>query len=96
MAPNVVTKEGVQARIKSVEYTSHSKLTIAVVTMVNGFKLTGESACVDEANYDVKLSQEYALGKALAKAIEFEGYLLQERLYLASPVVKDAPSPLAA
>lgn len=96
MAPNVITKAGVQARVKSVEFTSHGKITTVIVTMVNGFKLTGESASVDEANLDRKLSQEYALGDALKKAIAYEGYLLQERLYLAAPCTKTPASPLAA
>jgi len=96
ISQNTVTKASVLARVKSSEFVVIGKLTIAVLTMVNGFKFTGESACIDEVNFDKQLSEEYSLGDALKKAIEFEAYLMQEKMYIDSMVVKTTASPLTA
>lgn len=78
---NKVTKEGIKAKIANVAYMRlGQKLTLAVVTMKNGYEVIGESACVDPANFDAKLGEEYALENAIDKLWPLEGYLLQEKL----------------
>lgn len=56
------------------------KMTHCVITLPCGFQVTGESACVDPANYDQTLGEAYALEKAKSKLWELEGYLLSVQL----------------
>lgn len=82
--PNTVTKEQLDdlvARSK-VEYAVFDeKLTVAVITLPNKFKVTGEASCVDAKNFNKELGEKYALEKAVENLWELEGYLLAERLY---------------
>ena len=55
-------------------------LTVCVLTLRNGFTVTGESACVDPANFDAEKGRNYAREQAFGKIWMLEGYLLQERL----------------
>lgn len=82
--PNTVTKEQLDDLVakSSVEYAVFdSKLTVAVITLPNKFKVTGEASCVDANNFDKALGERYALENAVKKLWELEGYLLAERLY---------------
>ena len=56
------------------------KTVIAVLTLKNGFEIIGTSACVDPANFDLKIGSKYAKEKAIDKIWELEGYLLQSNL----------------
>lgn len=80
---NRVTNQSIDARIDKVEYhrIPNSTLTICVITMVNGFTVTGESACVDPANFSLEMGQEIAYENAFEKLWPLEGYLLKERIY---------------
>lgn len=75
-----VTKESIEARIRSIEYF-HIGLTVTLcsITMVNGFSIRGESACVDPRNFDIEIGKTLAYKDAFAKIWAFEGYLLAER-----------------
>ncbi len=78
-----VTNQSIDARIDKVEYQRlpGTTLTICIITMVNGFTVTGESACVDPDNYDREKGEEIAYENAFEKLWPLEGYLLKERLY---------------
>lgn len=80
---NKVTKEGVEAVIAREEYAQwpNSTLTICTLTLRNGFHVTGESACVDPANFDEQLGRDLARKEAFDKACGFEAYLLAEVRY---------------
>lgn len=81
--PNRVTLSNVEAEIAGVEYInpkSSPHFTLAFVRLVNGFVVTGESACADPANYDEALGQKFALENAKRKIWALEGYLLCEKL----------------
>lgn len=83
VAPRV-TLEGLEAKVKREEYFRAGPggvLTVCVLTMANGFTVTGESACAAPENYDEGLGQKFAREQAIRKAWGFEGYLLRERLY---------------
>jgi len=54
------------------------KTTVCVITLENGFEVTGVSACVNIEDYDYKVGCEYAYDKAYEKVCEFEAYLKQE------------------
>jgi len=72
----------IEAKIKGVEYRVFGgRLTVAVVTMANGFQVVGESSCVDVANFDAGLGEKYAYEDAVEQLWMLEGYLLRERLY---------------
>lgn len=84
--PNSVTKEQLDNLIarSDVEYAVFgNKLTVAVVTLPNNFKVTGEESCVDANNFDKALGEKYALENAVKKLWELEGYLLAVDLYRA-------------
>ena len=56
-------------------------LTIAVVTLQNGFTVTGESACASPENYDKTIGEKIARENAVEKIWLLEGYLLKQRLF---------------
>lgn len=55
-------------------------LTVCVLTLANGFTVTGESACASPENYDQAIGESLARKQAEGKVWGFEGYLLRERL----------------
>ena len=82
--PNTVTKERLDELVSQskVEYAVFGKkLTVAVITLPNNFKVTGEASCVDAKNFNKELGETYALENAIKKLWELEGYLLAERLH---------------
>jgi hypothetical protein len=84
--PNVsdlprVTPNDIEAAVKSVTYLRDGVLTIAVVTMQNDFKVTGESACAHPDLYNEELGQSIALGKAKEKLWMLLGYALRAKLH---------------
>ncbi len=56
-------------------------LTICVLTLRNGFTVTGESACVSPENFDAGIGRKIARQNAVAKIWLLEGYLLKQRLH---------------
>ena len=81
-----VTMELIERRITDVDYhrLPDTTLTICVITMRNGYKVTGESACVNPDNFDSALGRRYAYENALEKIWPLEGYLLAEEMFFAS------------
>lgn len=80
-----VTIEDIKAKIANVQYVAPfgTTLTVCVITLQNGFNVTGESACVDAANYDAKIGADIAYNNAVDKVWLLEGYALAERLHVA-------------
>jgi len=78
-----VTQETLDSVIKNVEYHvfSGSQLTVCCLTLVNGFTVTGESACASPENFDKELGEKIAYGKARDKIWVLEGYLLKQKLF---------------
>jgi hypothetical protein len=58
-----------------------TNLTICVLTLRNGFNVTGESACVSPENFNKALGEEIAFKKAREKIWALEGYLLASKLH---------------
>lgn len=76
-----VTRQGIEAKIASVQYiTQHAPLTICVITMRNGFSVTGTSGAVSLANYDEEVGKTVSYENAFRQIWPLEGYLLRERL----------------
>lgn len=55
--------------------------TVCVLTLKNGFTVTGESACVVPENFNADRGREVAMKKAREKVMMLEGYLLRQRIY---------------
>jgi len=73
-----ITPERVAAVIKDTTYFVHGTLTICVITLANGFTVTGESACASPENFDEKIGEELAFAQARNKIWQLEGYLLKQ------------------
>jgi len=56
-------------------------LTVCVLTLQNGFTVTGESACASPENYDKAIGEKIARENAIDKIWLLEGYLLKQRLF---------------
>jgi len=56
-------------------------LTVCVLTLTNGFTVTGESACASPENFNEELGQTIAHANAREKVWGLEGYLLKQRMY---------------
>lgn len=80
---NRVTPESINAKIKEITtyQLPETTITTAVLTLENGFTVTGESACADPANFDAELGKKIAIENAYDKIWPLEGYLLKERLF---------------
>lgn len=84
--PNKVTKEDLERLVAQSNTTFTNPagtLTHCVITLPCGYTVTGESACVDPANYNKELGEKYALEQAVDKLWPLEGYLLANDLYRA-------------
>jgi hypothetical protein len=77
-----VTKEYIETRIRDVDYhrIPDTTITVCLITMVNGYIVTGESACVNPANFDSAVGRRFAYENAMEKLWPLEGYLLAEEL----------------
>ena len=56
-------------------------LTICMLTLRNGFTVTGESACADARNFNAEIGRDIAKGNARRRIWALEGYLLREKLH---------------
>lgn len=82
MTQTKITPEDIDNTIVNEEYAVFGgRLTICVLTLRNGFLVTGESSCVALENFDPKLGQEIARTNAEDKIWQLEGYVLRNKLY---------------
>lgn len=58
-----------------------SLLTFCVLTLQNGFTVTGESACASPENFDAEIGRKIARENAINKVWMLEGYLLKQHLH---------------
>jgi len=56
-------------------------LTFCVLTLENGFTVTGESACASPENFDAEIGRKIARENAINKVWMLEGYLLKQQLH---------------
>ncbi len=59
----------------------NTTLTICVLTLENGFTVTGESAAASMENFDKEIGRKVARENARDKIWILEGYLLKEKFY---------------
>lgn len=71
-----------------------SQTTVCELTLANGFRVTGESACASPENFDAEIGQKIARENARNKVWAFLGYELKSKLALvkaATPLEKNDP-----
>lgn len=79
---NAITENELVKLVKREEYVVFPDSTTIVCCLYlnNGFTVTGESSCVDPANFSEQLGRKYAFEKAIDKLWELEGYVLNDKL----------------
>lgn len=77
-----LTPAHIDSTIKDISYYRLTDvLTVCVLTLMNGFTVTGESACASPENYNEEIGNKVAFENAREKIWMLEGYLLKEKLY---------------
>lgn len=77
---NKLTEEFLESQIKNVTYTRLTgTLTHCAITVKNGFVFTGESACVDESNYEREIGEKVAFSNAFEKMWMPYGFYLKQK-----------------
>lgn len=79
-----VTIEMINDAIEKVDFERFGTLTMCIITLRNGFKVTGESACIDPRNFDVTIGSTLAKKNAVDKIWALEGYAMAERIRMAA------------
>jgi hypothetical protein len=77
-----VTPEIVDAAIAGEHYwvPDETTLTVCVLTLKNGFTVTGESACASPENFNAEFGRKIARDNARQKIWALEGYALRNKL----------------
>ena len=57
-----------------------SQLTVCCLTLINGFTVTGESACASPENFDLEVGERVARANALNKIWPLLGFRLKDKL----------------
>lgn len=81
---NSVTLEQIEAKLDASttqEHTFWGKEHQVSYRLPCGFTVTGRSACVDPANFDVEIGRKYCREDAIKQMWLLEGYLLQNQLH---------------
>lgn len=74
-----LTIDDIRGVVVSDEYVTNGTLTLCVLTLKNGFKVTGESACIMPQTFDAEIGKQLAYKRALDKVWALEGYLLAQK-----------------
>ena len=84
-----ITSRDVDSSIKGVMYYNFpgTTLTICCIKLVNGFTVTGESACASVSNFNKEIGEGIAFENAKQKIWQLLGYRLVDELYRATDVV---------
>lgn len=90
VAPRI-TLEDMKAAQKQVDFYVHPQtcLTICIITLQNGFTVTGESACADPANFQKDIGERLSYERAEKQIWAYLGYMLREKIYQQSKPVKE-------
>lgn len=79
--PTSITKEFLESEIVDVTYSRLAEtLTICVIKVKNKFTFTGESACVDPANYNKEIGEKIAYDNAFETMWKPYGFWLKQKL----------------
>lgn len=75
-----LTDYHIEAQIVDERYERDGTLTICILTLANGFKVVGTSACVSPENFDADMGRNIARANAAEKIWELEGYRVRDVL----------------
>lgn len=76
-----ITPEMVENSISSVEFVERkNKLTVCIITLNNGFMVTGETGVIRPELYDAELGKKYSEENARNKIWFYLGVCLQESI----------------
>lgn len=82
MAKYGLSKEKLEGEIANVEYQRvGATVTICVITLVNGYTVTGESGCIDPSIFNEAMGKEIAYANAFDKLWGILGYAEKQRWY---------------
>ena len=70
----------IEAAIRTEKYLVEDTLTICILVLQNGFRVTGESACAAPENFDAAKGRELARKAACEKIWPLLGYVLRDQL----------------
>jgi hypothetical protein len=77
-----VTPAMIEAAIEETNFHRlNGTLMVCQITLVNGFSVTGESACASPENFNLEIGMKISYDNAKAKIWALEGYLLKQKLY---------------
>lgn len=81
-----VNESKLKKSISKVDFIVHpgSSLTICIITLLNGYTVTGESACADPKMFNAEIGRKFAFIAAERKIWPLLGYALKQELYLNS------------
>lgn len=76
-----LTPAHIDAQIDREEYhVFDNVMTVCVLTLKNGYKVTGESACASPENFDEQIGKRISRDNARNKIWTLEGYALRNAL----------------
>lgn len=77
-----LTPSDIDAAIAAEQYHvfEGTTLTVCMLTLTNGFNVTGESAAASPSNFDPEIGRKIAKDNARNKIWALEGYLLKQKL----------------
>lgn len=81
MKQTKLTPQYINSLITHTEYQYSGTLTICLLTLKNGYKVIGESACLNETDFDAEIGKQAAYNNAVEKIWQLEGYLAKQRIY---------------
>lgn len=77
-----LTPDLIESKIVKEEYFRLTDvLTVCVLTLENGFTVTGESACTSPENFNEEIGNKIARQNGKEKIWVLEGYLLKQKLF---------------
>jgi len=78
-----ITPDHIDRMIKAEQYHvfDGTQTTVCLLTLQNGFTVTGESACASPENFDAEIGRKIARENAREKIWLLEGYLLKQKLF---------------
>lgn len=80
-----LTQKDLEEQISKVEYQRFGETGIlAVITLVNGYTVTGKSGCIDPAIFDEEIGKKVAYDNAFNQLWEILGYEVKQKWYEAT------------
>lgn len=80
-----LTPQALEAQIAKVDYQRFGETgTLCVITLINGYTVTGESGCIDPAIFDEEMGRKVAYENAFNKLWQILGYGVKQKWYEAT------------